>query len=248
MTEMIELTAEDTVFDAYIARPAGEPRAGIVLVHEIWGLVSHTEDVADRFAREGYLVIAPDVLSKAGVPPKAGAELFAYASSTDEAYRAQGQPRLRELFSVARDPDHSAWVLGALVSATDWLVDALGEGKRVGVVGFCFGGNHTFALAGADTRIRAAVPFYGFRPSPEVIATTRSPILALYGELDTPLVEGLAELETDMAAAGVAFEAVVYPDAAHAFFNDTNAYQYNEDAARSSWQRVLDFLRSNLID
>lgn len=245
MTEMIELETEATALDAYIARPAGEPRAGVVLVHEIWGLVEHITDVADRLAKEGYLVIAPDVLSRAGVPPKAGQELFAFASSTDAEYRAKGQPRLRELFSAARDPEHSAWVQQALTSATDWLEAQL-DGQSLGVVGFCFGGSHAFALAGSDVRIRGAIPFYGWPPAKDLMARTAVPVLAFYGDQDEPLMESLDLLKDDMAEAGVDFEAVVYPGAAHAFFNDANAYQYNEDAAQASWARTLEFLERTL--
>ena len=93
---------------AYRAEPTGDPRGGIILIHEIWGLVPHITDVADRFAAEGYVVIAPDILSDIGMTPELGQELQTLISDPDEARRTAAQPRLREALAPMRAPDF-AW-------------------------------------------------------------------------------------------------------------------------------------------
>lgn len=242
MSKTIELTAPDgTPFEVYVATPEDEPVGGLIVIHEIWGLVPHIRDVADRFAEEGWLVAAPDILSKAGVEPHLGAELFAILNSDDEEARTAAQPRLREAMSGMRAPEYADWAVGALRSVVDWLAARRDIDDHLAVTGFCFGGTYAFLLATADDRIRAAVPFYGTAPSPEKIAQIEASVLALYGEQDPALIDALPGVRQAMADADVDFEAVVYPGAAHAFFNDTGR-RYSPEHAMEAWARVLEFL------
>jgi len=112
-------------------------------------------------------------------------------------------------------------------------------------VGFCFGGTYAFALAASDDRIRAAIPFYGTAPAPDRIATIRCPVLALYGGQDPALMDALPGVRDEMASAGVDFSEHVYPDAPHAFFNDTSS-RYRPDEAEDAWDRALAFLGHQL--
>ena len=131
MSQTIALTAPDgTAFDAYVARPDGEPVGGLIVIHEIWGLVDHIRDVADRFAGQGWLVVAPDILSTAGVEPHLGAELFALMNDPDEEVRTAAQPRMREAMSGLRAPEFAGWAVGALRSAVDWLEAQPGVGQQ----------------------------------------------------------------------------------------------------------------------
>jgi len=248
MTDTITLETPDASFDAYVARPAGEPIGGLVLIHEIWGLVDHIRDVADRYAAEGWLVAAPDILTHGGVAPALGEELFALLNSDDEEARTAAQPRMREALAGMRAPEYAAWAVGALRTTLDWLEAALGQAQgasdRLAVTGFCFGGTYSFALAVADDRIRAVAPFYGTAPAPEDIAKIQAPILAVYGRHDPALIDALPAVTQAMADAGVTFEPVVYPDAAHAFFNDTGR-RYRADDAADAWRRVTAFLREH---
>lgn len=245
MAETVTLQAADTEFDVYVAHPEGEPRGGLVLIHEIWGLVDHIRDVADRLAAEGWLVAAPDILSHAGVEPALGAEMFATLNSDDEQARSAAQPRMREALATARAPEYAAWATHALRTTVDLLQASAGVGERIGVVGFCFGGTYAFALAAADDRVRAAVPFYGSAPEPERMADIRCPVLALYGQHDPALIDALPAVRAEMAAAGVDFEPVVYPDASHAFFND-RGMRYRADDAADAWARTLRFLHAHV--
>lgn len=245
MSENLQLRAPDgTDFDVYVARPAGRLRGALVLVHEIWGLQPHIRDVADRFAAEGYLVAAPDILSRAGVAPELGAELFAAMHDPDEEVRVAAQPRLRDSLTEARSPEYAAWATTALVAVVDWLAEQPDVEGRIAASGFCFGGTYTFLLAAADDRVRAAAPFYGGAPTADRIAQIHCPVLALYGQHDPSLIDALPGVREQMAEAGVAFEAVVYPDAGHAFFNDAGP-RYVPAAAADAWDRVRAFFAAN---
>jgi carboxymethylenebutenolidase len=229
----------------YRADPPNEPKGALIVIHEIWGLVDHIKDVADRYAAEGYLVFAPDLLSEVGVTPEIGLELFAMMNEPDEEKRTANQPRLREAFGQARSPEFAATAVAKLTAIVDALEAEPGIDGKVGVLGFCFGGSFSFALAEADSRVRAAVPFYG-STQPHEVASIHCPVLAFYGDQDTRLMDGLPAIEAAMTDAGVAFEAKVYADAGHAFFNDTNPNTFDPAAAGDAWGRSLEFLGANL--
>lgn len=230
---------------AYRAEPAGTPRGGLVVIEEIWGLVPHIRSIADRFAAEGYLVLAPELLD--GLLGDAdGQALMEARNDPDEARRTAVQPWLRELFSGMQAPGFAAGAVSKLRRLVDALDAAPGVDGRIGVVGFCFGGTYAFELAAADPRARAAVPFYGSAPSAEDIARIACPVRAFYGARDERLIDALPGVEHAFAAAGADFEAIVYPDAGHAFFNDTNPHAYRPDDAADAWTRATAFLAAAL--
>lgn len=234
-----------TSVHAYVSEPAGTPRGGLVVVHEVWGLVGHTKDVADRFAAEGYLAVAPDLLTGAGGTADLTGEL--QEAAFDPEQRSNAQPRLRKHMAPIRSPEYAKHAVAALRACFDHLEGVPGLAGRVAATGFCLGGTYTFSLAVAEARLRAAVPFYGhaeFRDAE--LRAISCPVLAFYGERDSALMEELPGLKKRMRAAGVEFEAVVYPGAGHAFFNDTNKYTYKAGAAADAWTRTLAFLDRHL--
>jgi carboxymethylenebutenolidase len=231
--------------EVYRAEPVGELRGALVVIHEIWGLVDHIKNVADRYAAEGYLVIAPDILSRGGVTPEVGLELATLMHGTDEE-RTTAQPLLREKMAPVNAPEYAAWAVGALKSVVDYLEVQPGVDGRIGVLGFCFGGSYSFALAAADRRIRGAVPFYGAPPESAELAHLDCPVLALYGETDERLIQSLPDVTKRMHDAGAQFVSHVYEGAGHAFFNDTNPVSYRPEVAADAWTRSLDFLRETL--
>lgn len=251
MGEMIQLDY-DGGLDAYVAHPPaslnnGVPKGGLIVIHEIWGLVDHIKDVADRFAAEGYLVIAPDILSKVGITAHLGIELLNIRFSPDEKVRSDGQPRLRDAFSAIQAPEFAAWAVPALQKCVDYLEEQPGVDGRFAVTGFCFGGSYSFALAAADSRILAAVPFYGQPPASSEVKNIACPVLAFYGETDESLIETLPAVTTSMTDAGVDFTAKVYDGTGHAFFNDTNPHTYNAEIASDAWERSLAFLEAAVL-
>ncbi|MEO5747846.1 MAG: dienelactone hydrolase family protein [Humibacillus sp.] len=243
MGSMIELPLHDLT--AYRADPPGEVKGAVVVIQEIWGLADHIVDVADRFAAEGYIAIAPDLLGHVGLTPEIGAELQQLMSA-DEATRTAAQPRLREATGAARSPEFAAWAVPAMQAVVDLLIEQDGVDGAVGVVGFCFGGSYSFSLALAEPRLRAAVAFYGTFPESGDPATIACPVLAFYGEEDHGITDGVPDLEQRMAAAGVDFSARVYHGVGHAFFNDSSPSRYNADAAVDAWGRTLYFFGRHL--
>jgi carboxymethylenebutenolidase len=236
-------------FKVYRAAPDGPPRGGLILNHEIWGLVHHARDVADRFAAEGYVVYAPDLLSNAGTTPEIGEELMAIMGDNGpdgDARRSDAQPRLRAAFAPNQSPEFGEATVKRLIKVLDRLEQEPGVDGRLGVLGFCFGGSYAFALAAADPRIKASVPFYGSSPNLEQIKSIDCPVLAFYGEEDEHLIGGVPELQEQMMEAGVNATFKVYENAGHAFFNDQNPRQHEAVAAADSWRLTLAFFEEHL--
>jgi carboxymethylenebutenolidase len=243
MTGMIEL---DGGLSAYRSDPQGDVRGAVIVIHEIWGLVDHIKNIADRFAAEGYIAVAPDLLTGVGIPPEVGLQLGELMFEKDDAKRSEAQPILREKLAPLGAPGFGEWAVGALVTTVDYLTEQPGVEGNIGVVGYCFGGTYSFALAAADPRVRAAVPYYGQPPETTDIAAIACPVLALYGQHDPKLMASLPDVTQAMSDAGVDFDSHVYPDAGHAFFNDTNPVTYSKSDADDAWQRTTTFLRENL--
>ena len=231
---------------AYRADPTGPPKGGVIVIHEIWGLVDHITDIADRFAAAGYLAIAPDLLSDVGVTPEVGAELFELMNLADEERKTAAQPYMRERMAPLQAPDFAAGALTKLRLVVDALEETPGIVGRIAVTGFCFGGTYSFALAADDDRVQAAIPFYGIAPDANGISDIHCPILAFYGIEDLRLMDDLPRVTTQMAENEIPFEPVVYPDAGHAFFNDTNPRTYRASDAADAWAKTLAFLDARL--
>jgi carboxymethylenebutenolidase len=233
------------MIETYRAEPAGSPRGAIILIEEIWGLVAHIRDVADRFAAEGYLVLAPDLLSETGMTPEIGERLADIRSDPDPEVRHSEQPLLREVFTEAFSPEFAHTAVARLRQVVDQLESEPGVDGRIAVVGFCFGGTYSFALAAADPRVRAAVPFYG-AADPATVGRITCSVLAFYGDRDRRIVEGLPAVVEALRTGGVDATIQRYPDAGHAFFNDTNPPAYRPADAADAWQRTLAFLEASL--
>lgn len=233
-------------FGAYVVQPTGELKGALIVIHEVWGLVDHITDIADRFAAEGYLVVAPDLLSAIGIEAQVGLELFTLRNHPDEAVRTAAQPRLRDAFASLATPGFTPWAVGALTAVVDYLEAQTGVDGRIGVTGFCFGGTYSFALAAADSRVRAAIPFYGSLNAVADVSTIQAPILALYGVNDPSIIDALPSVTESMVNAGVDFTSKVYDNTGHAFFNDTNPHSYDQAAAKDAWALANDFLAAHL--
>lgn len=112
------------------------------------------------------------------------------------------------------------------------------EASKVGMTGFCFGGGVTWRVATQMPELLAAVPFYGPHPPLEDVPNIHAAILAIYGELDSRIDAGIPEIEQAMMANHKIYEKIIYPNADHAFHNDTGS-RYNPEAAKDAWQRTL---------
>lgn len=224
MKELVKFSANSDSTAGYLSRPEDRKGPGLLVIQEWWGLVDHIRDVCDRFAAAGFVALAPDLY---------------HGESTSSPDQAQ------KLY-MALNIDHAG---RALRGAADFLHHhpAVSPGK-VGVVGFCMGGQLAlYAAQEHGDRIACAVDFYGIHPSvPIEPKRIGAPVLGHFGERDQSVpVDRVKALAAEVQAAGGSFEVHFY-DAGHAFFNDTRPTVFAPDAAQLAWQRTLDFLHAHL--
>jgi carboxymethylenebutenolidase len=243
MEEMIEIS-NSIKLPAFLASAENGNHPGLILIHEIWGLDDHMKDVTKRFAKEGYIALAPDLF--AGTPIENAVSPSLFAEMGDPAKRDEAQKKMRAALAPMQSPEFAKDMMHKLEMCFSYLRKLKSCNGTIGVLGFCFGGSYSFALASEQPGIKAAVPFYGQAPSEEQIEKISCPVLAFYGEQDTNLIDHLEELKDSMKKYGKDFQSVVYPNAGHAFFNDTNPNRYNKEAATDAWKKSLEFLSKNL--
>jgi len=210
--------------DGYLARPKLKGKRPMVLViHENRGLNPHLEDVARRFAAEGFGAYAIDLLSLVGGTP----------ASEDAARELHGK----------LDQNDAVVALTAAVKFLDGHAESTG---RVGAVGFCFGGLMVNRLAAASPDLAAAVAYYGRQIPAAQVANIKAPLLLHYAEHDDGVNAGIPAYEAALEAAGKTYTIHTYPGTQHAFNNDTSAARYDKAAADLAFTRTLAFFRQHL--
>lgn len=245
MQKEVLITYNGSEFPCFYSAPQEGNHPAILLIHEVWGLTDHIKDVAQRFTQEGYVVLAPDLLSHTGITEKVDQSILAQVHNPET--RAEAQKKLRAAMAPIQSPEFGKETVERLKKCLDYLQNDERVTERIGVVGFCFGGTYAYALAVADKRLSAVVPFYGHAPEPlSEVAKISCSILAFYGEKDENLINSLPELEKAMDEHEKDFEDVIYPDTGHAFFNDTNPVTYHREAAQDAWAKTLAFLEKTL--
>ena len=213
----------------YLARPmkAGQ-YPGLIVIHENRGLDDHVRDVARRFAKEGYVALAPDFLSRQGGTMKANPQ-------------GAGLPNIRELApsqGVVEDAEAGIRYLRVLPDV---------RRDRMGVVGFCWGGGMAFITATQARDLKAVVVYYGASPSPlDLVKDIQAPVLANYGEKDPNINKGIPDTEAAMKKYNKVYDYKIYPGAQHAFNNDSNPERYDAKAAKEAWERTMEFFKKTL--
>lgn len=204
----------------YLAQPSSGELAPVILVcHENRGLTPHIQDVTRRFAKAGYVGLAVDLLSRQGGSAAVG------EGNVPGALGNISPDQFVEDFK-------SGWQYLANLSFADT--------ERVGMTGFCFGGGVTWRVATQMPELLAAVPFYGPHPPVEDVPKINAAVLAIYGELDSRINGSIPQIEEAMAANDKIYEKMIYPNADHAFHNDTGS-RFNPEAAQDAWQKTLDW-------
>lgn len=223
-------STDGVLLKAYMAWPAAammdQSWPGAVVCHENQGVVEYTRDVARRFAKEGYVAVAPDLVSRGGTPTD--------ALGADQARAAYASLNAQQM---ARD----------LLAAVDVLKahPAVDENK-LAATGYCAGGAVVWWLATLSPDLKAVAPFYGSNPPLDAVPNIRAAVLGVYGALDERLNAGIPAIEAAMRAARVTFQIKVYPDSLHAFHNDTRATSYNPETAAQAWLDTLDWFAEHL--
>lgn len=221
--ETIPLPNGDAATEGYLSIPASGRGPGVVVVQEWWGLVGHIKDVCDRFADEGFVALAPDLFQgeTADEPDEAGTLMMALnIAKTDAIFR-------KTILTLLAHP-------------------AVERGK-VGVVGFCMGGQLAMFAAAGNPAIGACVNFYGIHPNVQpVFRDLNAPLLGIFAETDDyASPDAVNALDSELRLLDKPHEFITYPGTHHAFFNNDRP-AYNEGAAEDAWKRTIEFLKANL--
>jgi carboxymethylenebutenolidase len=236
----VTIMVGDFKMPAYRAAPAGKTNLPVVLViSEIFGVHEHIADVARRFAKLGYLAIAPELFVRQG--------------------DAQSYGEISKLFAevVSKVPD--AQVMGDLDACVEWAKANGGDTSRLGITGFCWGGRITWMYTAHSPGVKAAVAWYGqmigapnpLKPSNpiDLVDALHAPVLGLYGAEDAGIpVAAVEQMKAALAAsdnpAARRSQFVVYPGAQHAFHADYRP-SYDKGAAEDGWKRCVAWFKAN---
>jgi len=239
MTGMVDIPSRDRKIPAYHAMPEGKTKRGVVIVvHEIFGVHEYIQDTCRRFAKLGYLAIAPDFFVRHG-------DVRSYKT-------------VAEIFSnvVSKVPDTE--VLADIDATLAWASTHGGDATKVGITGFCWGGRIVWMASAANPRLKAGVAWYG-RLMTMVNAATPThphdiaeklhwPVLGLYGGKDDGIpMDTVEEMKTRLSFGGKASQAsefVIYPDAPHAFHADYRP-SYRKEAAEDGFKRAVAWFKKH---
>ncbi len=220
---MIEYPRNGGKVSAFLARPEGAgPFPAVIVIQEWWGLNDHIKDVAGRFAREGYVALAPDLYhGKVTDDPNVAGKLMG-ALNREEAVKD-------------------------LLAGIAYLKGQPGvDGTRIGVTGYCMGGSYALLLPCRTKEIKAAAPYYGEVPDEATLKNLACPVLYIYGDADFWITrEDVRRLENALKKFGKPGEVKIYSGAPHAFFNDTRDV-YRQAEAQDAWSRTLAFFARHL--
>jgi carboxymethylenebutenolidase len=209
---------------AYTARPKGAAKLpAVIVIHENRGLNPHIEDVTRRIALEGFLVLAPDLLSPAGGTP-------------------ENEDTARDMIGKL----DSQQTVKNLASAITFLEKHADGNGKVGVVGFCWGGGMVGELAVAAPDLDAGVVYYGRQPKATDVEKIKAPLLLHYAGQDARINEGIPAFEEALKKANKSYTIYIYEGAQHAFNNDTSEARYNKSAAEQAWARTIAFFKEHL--
>jgi len=221
----VEFSANGGDATGYLAEPEGEA-PGIVVLQEFWGVEPHIRDICDRFSREGFLALAPDLY---------------HGETTEQPDEAQQKMMALNMDEAEKE----------MRGAVDYLAQHPKCTGQIGAVGFCLGGGLAIWTATANDKVGAVSTFYYVMPhgKPD-FSKINGPVQGHFGtEDDYVSTDDAKVLEQEIRDAGAEVKFHFYEGAGHAFFNDTNRLgTYHEDHARTAWQRTVDFFKRHLGD
>ena len=218
--ESLNLNTSRGATTAYVARPQTETDAAVILIQEWWGINDHIRDLAGRYAKEGYLCVAPDLYR--GQLAKDAAEAGALMQALEI---EDGLETIRKAIDAAKETYQI---------------------KRIAITGYCMGGTYALRAACEISDLKAAAPFYGDIPEESILAKLKVPTLFIAGKKDAWInEEKVGRLRQVATKDNLPVEVVSY-DADHAFFNDTRPQVYDAEAAADAWRRVLELFGKHL--
>ena len=211
--------------NAYYVKPSKitEKTSAVLVIHENRGLNPYIKDVARRVAKAGFIALAPDGLSSLG----------GYLGNDAEGKILQKKIDREKL-------------LNDFFNAFEFLLNHQDTNKKIGAVGFCYGGGVCNALAVAYPELSGSVPFYGSQARSEDVKKIKTPLLLHYAEFDERINKGWPEYEAALKANNKKYQAYIYKDCNHGFHNDSTP-RYDEKNANLAWKRTVNFFRENLV-
>jgi carboxymethylenebutenolidase len=214
---------------AWVVYPERSTKAPVVLVvHEIFGLSSWVRSVADQLAADGFIAIAPDLLTMKNLP-----------SGPDSVVAPLAQVAIRTL-----DP---AWVQRQLDAVAQYGMSLPAAEKKYGIVGFCWGGATSFAHAVHAPNLGASVVYYGTSPKTPDLESVRAPVLGLYGGNDNRVNATIAPADSALRALGRTYAYNIYPGAGHGFLRQQTGMEgANLAASRAAWPATIGWFRKYL--
>ncbi len=221
----VDFQSQGELVNGYLVQPAaGGVFPGVLICHENRGLTSHIRDVARRYARAGYVALAPDLLKREG-----GTEALDFDEIPGLLSNAPPQRHVQDFRAAFQ-------ALQALESV---------DGERIVMTGYCFGGGVTWDTATAMPELKAAAPYYGRGPALDSVPNIRAAVLGVYAERDARINAGLPELQKALDEAQVTYQINIYPGVDHAFHNDTTS-RYDEAQALQAWRDTLAWFEAHL--
>lgn len=227
----VKLPSGGAPIRTWIVYPERKDKAGVVLViHEVYGLSDWLRGVADQLAREGFIAVAPDLISGLG-PGGGGTE------------SVPGRDDVVKLVRALTPAEANA----RLDAVRAWAVNLPASNGRSATIGFCWGGARSFAYAAAQPSLDAAVVYYGMSPEAADLAKVRAPVLGHYGGDDARVSATIPPAEAEMKRLSKSYEPHVYEGAGHGFLRAQSEREgANLRATEQSWPRTVAFLRERL--
>lgn len=228
--EWAMIDAGDDSIRAWVVYPERSTPAPVVLVvHEIYGLTGWIRSVADQLAADGFIAVAPDLLTPHDVP-------------TDE----NGDPVRERATTTIRTLDPATYH-PQLVAIAEWAMARPSATDSYGIIGFCWGGSASFRHAIESPAVDAAVVYYGSSPDTELLSRVNAPVLGLYGADDARVNATVPPADSAMKQLGKAFEHHMFDGAGHGFLRaQQDRGGANLAAARRAWPLTVSFLRDHL--
>jgi carboxymethylenebutenolidase len=216
---------------AFVVYPEKKEKAGVVIViHEIYGLSDWLRGVADALAREGFIAVAPDLVTGMG-PNGGGTESFASRDDLTKAIRAL-------------TPEDGMKRLDAVRA---WALKLPAANGKVGTVGFCWGGSASFRYATHQPALDAAVVYYGTSPDAAALANVKAPVLGLYGSDDARVNATIEPAAAEMKKLGKSYETEIFEGAGHGFLRAQSGREgANLRATEKAWPRTIEFFKKHL--
>ncbi len=227
----VKIAGTNETIRTWIVYPERKDKAPVVIViHEIYGLTDWIRGVADQLARDGYIAVAPDLISGKG-PNGGGTESFTSRDDVVKVIRGLSNEEVTTRLHVVRS----------------WAIKLPSANGKSATVGYCWGGSKSFEYAGAQPELNAAIVFYGTSPDAKILSSIKAPVLGLYGGDDARVNATIEPAAAEMKKLKKIYDTEIYEGAGHGFLRAQGGRDgANLRATQKAWPRAIAFLKREL--